>query len=99
MMKSQWMKLLEGLRMFRTWVTLLAIVLVVTSGTMVWEAAAQHGSNGQGDNWDDNDQGQDHDSEPYAIGLWGDMPYSDVQAKDGVPNLIMDMNRQKLAFT
>ncbi|MGJ7512573.1 hypothetical protein [Variovorax sp. GT1P44] len=36
---------------------------------------------------------------PYAIGLWGDLPYSDVQALTGVPNLIADMNRQELAFT
>jgi hypothetical protein len=35
----------------------------------------------------------------YAIGLWGDMPYSDVQALTGVPNLIADMNRQNLVFT
>jgi hypothetical protein len=35
----------------------------------------------------------------YAIGLWGDMPYSDLQASAGVPNLIADMNTQKLAFT
>jgi hypothetical protein len=38
-------------------------------------------------------------SEPYAIGLWGDLPYSDVQALVGVPNLIKDMNRHELAFT
>ena len=37
--------------------------------------------------------------EPYAIGLWGDLPYSDEQALVGVPNLIADMNRQNLAFT
>ena len=36
---------------------------------------------------------------PYAIGLWGDMPYSDLQATVGVPNLIADMNRHALAFT
>src|SRR5947209_2088027 len=24
----------------------------------------------------------------YAVGLWGDLPYSDVQATTGVPNLI-----------
>ena len=36
---------------------------------------------------------------PYAIGLWGDLPYSDVQATTGVPNLIADMNAQDLAFT
>jgi hypothetical protein len=35
----------------------------------------------------------------YAIGLWGDLPYSDVQATTGVPNLIADMNSQDLAFT
>jgi hypothetical protein len=34
----------------------------------------------------------------YAIGLWGDLPYSDEQATTGVPNLIADMNRQNLAF-
>ena len=37
-------------------------------------------------------------NEPYSIGLWGDLPYSDVQALVGVPNLIADMNRQDLAF-
>src|SRR5262245_33485045 len=35
----------------------------------------------------------------YAIGLWGDVPYSDIQATVGVPNLIEDMNRQTLLFT
>jgi hypothetical protein len=35
----------------------------------------------------------------YSIGLWGDLPYSDVQALTGVPNLIADMNQQELAFT
>ena len=35
----------------------------------------------------------------YSIGLWGDLPYSDVQAMTGVPNLIADMNNSKLEFT
>ena len=35
----------------------------------------------------------------YAIGLWGDLPYSTLQATVGVPNLIADMNSQNLAFT
>src|ERR1041385_2497651 len=35
----------------------------------------------------------------YAIGLWGDLPYSDVQAAVGVPNLIADMNSQNIAFS
>ena len=36
---------------------------------------------------------------PYAIGLWGDLPYYDEQKTVGVPNLVADMNNQKLAFT
>jgi len=35
----------------------------------------------------------------YAIGLWGDLPYSDLQALTGVPNLIADMNNADLRFT
>ncbi len=46
---------------------------------------------------DDDRDRDDHDA--YAIGLWGDLPYSDVQAQTGVPNLIADMNKQDLAFT
>ena len=37
-------------------------------------------------------------SRPYAIGLWGDLPYSAEQAAV-IPNLIADMNSQDLAFT
>ena len=48
---------------------------------------------------DQDDQGQDEDRGAYAIGLWGDVPYSDVQAAVGVPNLIADMNRHDLAFS
>jgi hypothetical protein len=39
------------------------------------------------------------DGGSYAIGLWGDLPYSSLQATVGVPNLIADMNSQNLAFT
>lgn len=39
------------------------------------------------------------DRDTYAIGLWGDLPYSTTQATVGVPNLIADMNSQDLAFT
>lgn len=39
------------------------------------------------------------ENKPYAIGLWGDLPYSDLQATTGVSNLIADMNAQNLAFT
>jgi hypothetical protein len=44
-------------------------------------------------------EGHDDDRRAYAIGLWGDLPYSTIQATVGVPNLIADMNRQDLAFT
>ena len=39
------------------------------------------------------------DSHSYSVGLWGDVPYSDLQKTVGVPNLVADMNRQRLAFT
>jgi hypothetical protein len=42
---------------------------------------------------------EDDDNEAYAIGLWGDLPYNDIQATTGVPNLIADMNAQSLKFT
>jgi hypothetical protein len=48
------------------------------------------------------EDGRDDEREsrrPYAIGLWGDLPYSDLQATSGVPNLIADMNEQDLKFT
>jgi hypothetical protein len=45
------------------------------------------------------DSGRDDGDHSFAIGLWGDLPYSDVQAQTGVPNLIADMNSQELAFT
>jgi hypothetical protein len=45
----------------------------------------------------DNQDDQERDS--FAIGLWGDLPYNDDQALNGVPRLIADMNAQHLAFT
>jgi len=35
----------------------------------------------------------------YAIGFWGDLPYSALHETVGVPNLIADMNRRRLAFS
>ena len=35
--------------------------------------------------------GHEKGQQGYAIGLWGDLPYSDVQATAGVPNLITDI--------
>jgi hypothetical protein len=48
---------------------------------------------------DDDDRRGDDRGSTYAIGAWGDLPYSDLQAQVGVPNLIADMNRQDLEFT
>lgn len=61
-----------------------AMALVAAAATMAAPALAD----------DDRDE-----SDRYAIGLWGDLPYSPVQASIGVPNLIADMNAQKLKFT
>jgi hypothetical protein len=47
----------------------------------------------------DDDRHDDERGVTYAIGAWGDLPYSDLQAQIGVPNLIADMNRQDLEFT
>jgi hypothetical protein len=43
-------------------------------------------------------QKDDDDSDAYAIGLWGDLPYSTDQ-EAGVPFLLADMNAQRLKFT
>ena len=48
---------------------------------------------------DDDGKRGDRSASPYAIGLWGDLPYNDEQTTTGVPNLIADMNDQKLAFS
>lgn len=49
--------------------------------------------------WADRDDDGDDGRDSYAIGLWGDLPYSVVQATTGVPNLIADMNAHHLKFT
>ncbi len=66
-----------------------AVLILAAAATALAAAPA-----GRDDNPDD-----DQDRRTYAIGLWGDLPYSDVQALTGVPNLIADMNRHDLAFT
>ncbi|WP_315721974.1 MULTISPECIES: hypothetical protein [unclassified Bradyrhizobium] len=45
------------------------------------------------------DHGHGDDDDSYTIGLWGDLPYSTLQATVGVPNLIADMNAHRLKFT
>src|SRR5712671_90517 len=70
---------------------LIVATLIFATGSAVRAGLGGNASEGQGDE----DQGHD----VYAIGLWGDFPYSDVQATTGVPNLIADMNSQDLEFT
>ena len=43
--------------------------------------------------------GPDDRPRTHTVGLWGDVPYSDDQRTRGVPNLIADMNRHRLAFS
>jgi hypothetical protein len=64
----------------------LAVALVL--GVIGASAQGNGNNSDRGDGWS-----------PYSIGLWGDLPYSTVQEQVGVPNLIADMNAQRLAFT
>ena len=52
----------------------------------------------QAANEDKSDNSRANANAPYAIGLWGDVPYSPAQVP-GVWNMIADMNDQNLAFT
>ena len=94
---------------WRFLIMLALVSLLAAAGTMVKSAGARprpDGRPGQDDkkgfqprnedDWDDRDN--DHRHAKYAIGLWGDMPYSEIQAA-AIPNLIDDMNSQDLAFT
>lgn len=72
---------------------LATIVSVALVGMLSLSVCADSRGDSRGESEDDGGEGS------YAIGLWGDLPYSDVQAQTGVPNLIADMNTQKLAFT
>ena len=88
---------------------LLAVVvlIVAAAGTIVRASGSRSGFTRSDKDRDDNREFQgrndedrnDNDRDAYAIGLWGDLPYSDVQAITGVPNMIADMNSQDLEFT
>jgi hypothetical protein len=71
--------------------TFAAALFLSMTGTMVRAS----GFYGAPDDPQDKDQDDKHS---YAIGLWGDLPYSDVQAQTGVPNMIAEMNSQDLEF-
>jgi hypothetical protein len=71
-------------------------VAAAVLGAITTGIAADGSSQGRGDRRED-DEAEGRGT--YAIGLWGDLPYSDLQAIVGVPNLIADMNSQELAFS
>ena len=76
-----------------------ALALAAVTMTVPGTLRADHGNgNGYGKNKDYPYGAHQKSSHPYAIGLWGDLPYSAEQAAV-VPNLIADMNSQYLAFT
>jgi hypothetical protein len=52
-----------------------------------------------GNNRDRNDERSSDANLKYTIGLWGDLPYSDLQATTGVPNLIASMNDSDIEFS
>jgi hypothetical protein len=81
----------HGWKMIRKF--LLPAVAVLLAAAATSAMSATHAVAGA----DDDNQEQDH--RVYAIGLWGDLPYSDEQVLVGVPNLIADMNSPQLAFT
>ena len=69
-----------------------AIAMAIATATVAGIAA--------GDGRIDNERDDEREGRKrFAIGLWGDLPYSDLQATVGVPNLIADMNSQDLEFT
>src|SRR5215475_12588343 len=73
-----------------------ALVLTALSGTAL---SADNGKgNANGKNKDYPYGVNQQSSRPYAIGLWGDLPYSAEQAAV-IPKLIADMNSQDLVFT
>jgi hypothetical protein len=67
------------------------MLILAVCGTVLVARSAARGP--------DETRPDDEDRGGYAIGLWGDLPYSALQATVGVPNLIQDMNRQDLAFS
>ena len=74
----------------------------MTNPTIKWVAlaiVAMTSIPATGHERDDDDDRDHRRHESYAIGLWGDLPYSDVQATVGIPNLVADMNENELAFT
>src|SRR3977135_2762470 len=72
----------RALRAMRKFCPAVAVLIVAAITTRL---AAGRGFQGR----EDGDRDDEHEGRgEYAIGLWGDLPYSDLQATTGVPNLI-----------
>lgn len=71
----------------------LALVFALLAAALLVSALAAPGT-GRAD--EDDGGGGPH---RYSVGLWGDVPYSTAQQTVGVPNLLADMNRARLAFS
>ncbi|HEY6881446.1 MAG TPA: hypothetical protein VI299_25650, partial [Polyangiales bacterium] len=69
-----------------------------TKGLLLASALLFTSSAARADDDDDGEHGKGNERSSYAIGLWGDLPYSAAQ-EAALPKLIEDMNAQKLAFT
>jgi len=65
------------------------VVLAVLAATALAVAGVAIGGNGPTNN----------KTFEFSVGLWGDLPYSDVQAQVGLPNLIADMNNSDISFS
>src|SRR5215813_7923230 len=85
----------------KLWVLIRILALfILAAGVAGMMLAWADGNDGKGNSTTNSpNQGDINSNAKYAIGLWGDLPYSDVQALTGVPNLIADMNDQDLAFS
>jgi hypothetical protein len=73
-----------------------ATITVLLCGALT-ALATDRGFDARDDHHRADDRGEGHSA--YAIGLWGDVPYSVAQEATGLPALIADMNSQNLAFT
>jgi hypothetical protein len=91
----------SALQQLRKSVITSAIILALTA-LAITVPGTVYGQNGNGNAFGKNKDYpyglNQQSSRPYAIGLWGDLPYSAEQAAV-IPNLIADMNSQDLAFT
>src|SRR5215813_10094364 len=84
----------------RVWTLIRILALFILAAGMAGiMLASADGDDGKDKPPKNEDEKDINSLKKYEIGLWGDLPYSDVQALTGVPNLIADMNEQDLAFT